>query len=1008
MSGEATLPSGAAAMVAASASPSEGSLLRELGGDTGSYREAKMVEDSESELSELESSVVGMEVEEEWQRKCCGRPNFKRATSGAGQQQSTQDFFRCGGNDIFDTPEKSAMGGALTLSLTAAASSSQEVEMAETLNSAKSFGEGVGKLDVGVVDWAEAVANEVEMEGVVDSERSRTPSPTPARWGSTAPAAPKGGTTPTPVLVTPTKGSKRMAMGTPRPNRLRRPVLARLAPIGFAAASALEEILAAVARVEKKMEEKVAVLETWMMEGIGSLAAEENEREVRMAAGLLADAEQREKRLAVKLLTIDGIETELTQKGQWEIEQWKDLARLLEARRRDIGEVKRAMDNLADKVAEEGWAHWGAHLVPTEGPSLTTAPVAPQPMAGVAATLAQANEMEQGDSMEGVEWEGPFASQHAPQLGAAVPTQGMAPGPSKKKGKEKEKGKAVQIAIQPALVRAARQARRQTTVNEARAGRAEMPVPPIRSILNRPETEEVEKKAEETTKQEVAKKQEEKMAAMKKWEAGELSQKEGETYSRAARPIQALAGETNTLGEVAAGQRIAHIAGMRALESRWEEEWDCARAAPLQQQQQSQQRQLLCSPQQQQQRQQRQVQPRAPQQQQQQQQQTSWAQRAAVAAALPQADNKRRGQNGKAEWEPTGLERIKHSIPRDKRGIVFARAAGAPQIDTVVAASAAAFVNIALSRVAPAHVRTEAFRITLQGRLSTTARFGASAAILLCFKKEILEAARKADRTIINVIANETWAELKILVPYDRYRHPSGLADLREQIEAENPGVVVPPLSMKWMRSVSTIERHYQAGRLPKNLASVVFKVPGKVAAQKLLVKMWVAGNKFRALPYIPDKADTLCHMCGQWGHSEFRCQRATATCAICTGTHRTEEHWCEVAACGKVGKVCPHTEMKCPNCGGGHPTRDARCRTKRAAIEIIRGRRASTLHPAVAWGIGQPARLSAAPSTGGPALLNWVPGGAHVETSPDWTEDPMEVTVTGMEPSGTVRPIAV
>ena len=155
----------------------------------------------------------------------------------------------------------------------------------------------------------------------------------------------------------------------------------------------------------------------------------------------------------------------------------------------------------------------------------------------------------------------------------------------------------------------------------------------------------------------------------------------------------------------------------------------------------------------------------------------------------------------------------------------------------------------------------------------TTARFGASAAILLRFKKDVLEVAREADRAIINVVANETWAELKILVPYDRYWHPNRLAELREQIKAENAGVVVPPLSMKWMWVVSTIKRHYQAGQLPKNVASVIFKVPGKAAAQKLLVEMWVAGNKFHALPYIPDKANTLCGACGRWGHSEFRCQ---------------------------------------------------------------------------------------------------------------------------------------
>jgi len=68
---------------------------------------------------------------------------------------------------------------------------------------------------------------------------------------------------------------------------------------------------------------------------------------------------------------------------------------------------------------------------------------------------ALADETEQGDSMEGVEQEGLFASQHVPELGAAVPSQGMAPGLSEKKGKEKEKGKAVEIALPPASGRAA-------------------------------------------------------------------------------------------------------------------------------------------------------------------------------------------------------------------------------------------------------------------------------------------------------------------------------------------------------------------------------------------------------------------------------------------------------------------------------------------------------------------------------------------------------------------------
>ena len=105
---------------------------------------------------------------------------------------------------------------------------------------------------------------------------------------------------------------------------------------------------------------------------------------------------------------------------------------------------------------------------------------------------------------------------------------------------------------------------------------------------------------------------------------------------------------------------------------------------------------------------------------------------------------------------------------------------------------------------------------------------------------------------------------------------------------------------------------------------------------------------------------------------------------------------------CGKVGKVCPHTEMKCPNCGGRHPAQDARCQAKRAAIEIARGRRYGTAHVETP----QPMRPAATASTGGSALLSWVPGSEPGEPSPDWTEDAMEVT--GTEPSGTAPPVAV
>jgi hypothetical protein len=319
--------------------------------------------------------------------------------------------------------------------------------------------------------------------------------------------------------------------------------------------------------------------------------------------------------------------------------------------------------------------------------------------------------------------------------------------------------------------------------------------------------------------------------------------------------------------------------------------------------------------------------------------QPSWAQRAAEAAAYPEAGMQRVGKKGKPVKEPTGLERIQGSIPPDERRILFERAAGAPQINARVVTSAAVLVNVALSKVAPAHVRTETFRISDRGTLSTTARIGASAAMLLRFKKVIIEAARKADDTIINVIACESWVELKILVPYALYREENGLDDLREAIEAENQGVVIPPFSMKWMRAWRHNEEQWQNGTLPRGRASVIFKVPNKTAGLGLLKEIWVAGNRFQADLYVASRADSLCTICSRWGHSEFRCHSRIPACAICAGAHRMTEHRCEVVTCGRIGRACVHVRVKCPNCAGAHLAQDGRCGAKIAAIDLARQR---------------------------------------------------------------------
>jgi len=557
----------------------------DLSGGKGDYREEEMDDTSGSELSELESSEVKMKEEEEeveeWEGKSCGRPNYERATAGVGRQQSTPEFFRRGAQpsmselNIFDRPGKTPMRGALARSLSVAAGSSpQQVGTAETLNPAKHFSEeggmeggaeggvegskGAEGMEEAADEWAEEMAD----QSVGERPTTSTPTPTPVRW-----------LTPTAVPVTPTKGNKRMAVGTPAPKRGRRPM--RPAPIGFAAASALEQILGAVARVEKKMEEKVAALEARIVAGICARAAE---------------VEEREKRLAVRLLALNGIETELAQKGQWEIKQWTDLAALLERRRVEIREIREAVAGLAQAAAAPEQAPAPAPIFSPpstreRAPPGPTAPGAPQLMENVVATPAQEIGGE-GDNMEGVEREGLFASQHAPALGESASAKQGGPGQEGiKKKKEKGKAKAAQIAEPEAPSRtprrSAHQQRRQAALDAATLTGAASAVP--RSILKRPETVEAEEKREKRRKAEAEKKEEEKAVARRRWEKWEkMTEAEQEAYSVAANPIKAMAYETETAEDAATNQQVAHKAGIRAVEEQWERKWGGAWAVPQQ------------------------------------------------------------------------------------------------------------------------------------------------------------------------------------------------------------------------------------------------------------------------------------------------------------------------------------------------------------------------------------------------------------------------------------------
>jgi hypothetical protein len=296
------------------------------------------------------------------------------------------------------------------------------------------------------------------------------------------------------------------------------------------------------------------------------------------------------------------------------------------------------------------------------------------------------------------------------------------------------------------------------------------------------------------------------------------------------------------------------------------------------------------------------------------------------------------GKNGRARKERNagGPEPITRGNSEDARKVIFPRDGCTPhplgnEMDIP------SEVNRALKKAGvPNHIRLDRLRRNEKGVLTGLVGDRTNAEQFLKYGELILMAARKADPGVIAVESNETWTRLKIHgVPLRRYMRDDtaeGLQLLREEIEAENPGVTVPLAS--WLAAPRVVRARWQREEI--NNSSVVFAVKERSAADRLCTKgLRAAGVYYTVERYIPDGPDVICTRCCDWGHIEEKCKHSTPRCMWCAGNHRSSDHRCIVTLCSaKPGDRCKHTTEKCCNCGGNHNARSKHCPRK---IEAIR-----------------------------------------------------------------------
>jgi hypothetical protein len=300
------------------------------------------------------------------------------------------------------------------------------------------------------------------------------------------------------------------------------------------------------------------------------------------------------------------------------------------------------------------------------------------------------------------------------------------------------------------------------------------------------------------------------------------------------------------------------------------------------------------------------------------------------------------GRNGRVRKEVSesgpgdgSTKPITRGNTEDDRKIIFPRDGCTPHpFDSAMDIHSE--VNRALRRAGvPDHIRLAKLRRNDNGVLTGLVGDRTNATQFLLYRETILRAARKADSGVIAVESNETWARLKIHgVPLHRYMRDDpaeGLQLLREEIEAENPGVTIPLAS--WLAAPRLIKARQARGEISKS--SVVFAVKERSAADRLRTKgLRAAGIYYAVERFVPEGPDATCARCCAWGHIEEKCEHPTPRCMWCAGNHRSSDHRCIMTVCSaKPGDRCQHTTEKCCNCGGEHNARSKHCPQKTEAI---------------------------------------------------------------------------
>jgi len=337
----------------------------------------------------------------------------------------------------------------------------------------------------------------------------------------------------------------------------------------------------------------------------------------------------------------------------------------------------------------------------------------------------------------------------------------------------------------------------------------------------------------------------------------------------------------------------------------------------------------------------------------------TWAQRAAAPPPPKKQPEQRQQQQQSGQQQKRkgdGFTEVKRQQKKEemkpvppgqnsmeKRRVTFKRDNGLP-LSQKKDLDISSEVNRALFEAKVPHfVRIQGVTKNTRGCLSTITTPEATAEMLIRYREIVIKAARKVDAGIVDIETNELWERVKMHgFNFDRYlgkKTGGGLEKLRQELQAENEGVVLP-LAINWIGGPKDVQKKKTEG---KKASSVVFAVKGSKMAEKVLKGgLRAAGVKYDVEKFMNAGPDSFCGVCSRWGHVDSKCgSLKMPACMLCAGRHLTKDHKCNIVGCkANAGQNCTHNVDKCVNCKGNHIVKANCCVKKQEAIKTAREER--------------------------------------------------------------------